>query len=376
MRFQFFIPTKIFFGRNSIELLPHIIAETKARSICLVTGKNILKKTGIVKRIRALLKGVTICVQSNVTENPTISQVKECLADIKNCKPDIVLAIGGGSVLDLAKAAALLARQPAKPEDYFFGKAAVVRAGYPVIAMPTTAGTSSEITPFSVITFPEKGTKITLNTTKLCPAYAVIDPLLGSSAPRQVIASSGIDVLSHAMEAFCNIQANPLTDRCAVEAMSIVFLYAEKAYAGHGAVQRKALEQMSLACIYAGFAFAHTKTTLSHAISYPLTTFFNVSHGLACGLSLAAFFQFTAPAIRSKMRLLEQALGVSGPAAVVKKINALMKGMGCKTRLREFNITQHDLKKIASYAHIPQKLKNMPRPISKNQLQQLLLKIY
>lgn len=371
-QFRHYIPTDVYFGRGIINELPDIVRTMRPKRLLIVTGRNIYAKTRIISSITKKLKGYRIKICADVTSNPDIEQVEMVIGVIRRFRADAVIGIGGGSVLDLAKASARLWRVTGNIRRYFLKARIIKDPGLPMIAIPTTAGTSSEVTPFSVITFPEKQTKITLHDEQSYPCIAVVDPDLMLTAPGHVIASSGLDVLSHAFEAFWNKRSTPITDLYAVRSIQLVFAHLKNAFAGPRPVRIVALEKMALAALCAGYAFSQTKTTGPHAISYPLTTLFGIPHGLACSLTLAEFFQYNARSLKPKMHLLKDAVHDDRPARIAGKIKRLMRSVGCKTRLRDYGITVKDIPVILKQAYLPEKFKGNPRTITRHCLKRII----
>ncbi|MFH1379107.1 MAG: iron-containing alcohol dehydrogenase [bacterium] len=375
MNFTHYVPTKIYFGTGISRQISDIIRQLPVKNIFIVTGTNIRSKTPILHGIIKQLRGYRLSIFSEVVSNPDIYQVAQCMRRIVQTKAQCVIGLGGGSVLDLAKAAALLISNPGRPEEYFLSGKEIHHTGLPVVAIPTTAGTSSEITPFSVITFPERKSKITLNHNLLYPVYALVDPLLCIYAPRMVSASSGLDVLSHAFEAYWNKRSTPFTDLYAVEAIRIVFKKLVTACKGIGKKRSHAVEQMCLAALYAGFSFSQTKTTGPHAVSYPLTTLFGIPHGLACSLTLAEFYRFNMRALMNKNKSLMQPVNAKTPRAIARSITRLISDVGFKTKLRDYGITKSNIPAIIRHAYLPAKFKHNPCRINRQNLRSIITNI-
>jgi len=362
------MPTEIYFGNGSFGELGSIIGNKER--ILLVTGRSFLKKTGRLNKILKLLKGKEVKVFDGVYENPDVELIESGIKMIRAFGPDLIVAVGGGSVLDSAKAIALLSKNKGSVISFLDRKTKIAKKGIDVVAIPTTAGSSSEITSFSVITVRERGIKITLSHEYLYPVSAVIDPEILSSLSKEQIANSGIDVLCHAVESYWNVNHNPVSDIFALESIDLVFKSLKPFY--RSPFSKTAAYGMAAASMFAGLAFSNTRTTACHSISYPLTTIFNVPHGQACAVTLPGMLIYNASAVPERIKQICKAAGAKDPKAAALKIKRLMKDIGLKTGLRDLGIEQKDLETIIDKGFTPERMVNNPKKITARDLSNIL----
>jgi alcohol dehydrogenase len=280
MSFDFHLPTKILFGRGRIkELGTHLPAGIDKYYI--VTDGTIARKTPILERVVNALPAKEVEVFDRVEENPAIETVEEAGREAREFGAGLVIGLGGGSPMDTAKGAALLAADP-QPLRSILGGRLPVRPPLPVIAIPTTAGTGSEATPYAVFTDRAAGQKIGYGHPDLFPAAALVDPELTYSMPVPVVIDTGLDVLAHAVEAYLSTVSFPLNDALALHSVEIVLEELSRA----AKKEPEAMDRMASAATIAGAAIAHASTILPHIMGYPLTVHHGVSHGRASAVML------------------------------------------------------------------------------------------
>ncbi|MDR1465939.1 MAG: iron-containing alcohol dehydrogenase [Oscillospiraceae bacterium] len=312
------LPTQVIFGAGTRLRLPEFLSDRRA---VLVRSKS-----------AGEIPGDFAAVFSGVRPNPTTENVRACAALIRDAGAETVVALGGGSVLDCAKAAA---------------------DGLPLIALPTTAGTGSEVTGISVLSDEAAGTKFPLSSPAFFPLLAIVDPELTYSVPRRVAAESGLDALSHALEALWSVQRGPASDALALRAARLILDHAEAACAG----DRSARNAMSEGSLLAGLAFSQAKTAGSHACSFSLTVRYGLSHGAACAFTLAAFARLNGVDPHAK------ALGFPDAAALAAEIDRLKAALGLPLTLAQAGIPPADLPSLAAECVLPANMKNNPVPM-------------
>lgn len=347
MSWEFQLPTKIIFGRGSLSKLGENVDVSK---VLLVTGRGGFREEA-VRRIRKQLPNVEIAVYNGVEPNPTWRSVDEGAKVVEERGCGLVVALGGGSVIDAAKMMAYVAVAGGSAYEYIFGGGRIDRRGLPVIAIPTTAGTGSEVTPFAVISDKEKKLKLPVRSRFLFPKVALVDPELTLSMPKELTASTGADALAHSLEALWSKDAQPISDYLALRAVKIIFENLRKACEQPQDVEAR--EQMSLASLLGGIAISNIGTGPSHAISYPLTVHFNVPHGEACALTLPEVMEFNA----LKSEKINRITQLYGP----EKLRELFKEVGLRTRLSEFGVRESDIPLIADGVVRSTLEKNMAR---------------
>jgi len=276
----------------------------------LIVSDGFLRQQGLVGRVADLLRaeGVEAGVFTDTVPDPTTASIDLGLAALKGADYDSLIGLGGGSPQDTAKIMAIMHVHGGVVRDYKV-PAVANRAGLPVIAVPTTAGTGSEVTRFSIITDSESDEKMLCAGPAFVPAAAVVDYELTLSKPLRLTADTGIDSLTHAIEAFVSRRANPLSDTFALAAMKIIFANIRRVCAEPG--DREAREQMMLGSMLAGHAFTNASVALVHGMSRPIGAFFHVSHGLSNAMLLPRVTRFSAPAAETRYAVCARTMGVA-----------------------------------------------------------------
>lgn len=339
MNWEFNLPVRLVFGIGKRHDLNRYIDEIGGRCGVLVCGKS-FAKNGIAEEFVKQSNGRIRAVFSDIRPNPTTDNVDSCVRLIREIKADFAVALGGGSPMDCCKAACAIAGGNDFIRSYHSGgKPVSAKEAIPMIAFSTTSGTASEVTNISVLTDVEKNLKNPMNDPAMYPKIAVIDPELTLSVPKQVTASTGLDVLSHAVESYWSTLNQPVCTACSVYSAKLVFEWLEKAY--NEPDNLEAREKMAEASIVAGVAFSHPRTTGSHACSFPLTNIYGVPHGEACAFTLDYFIRFNADYADRDGRItaLAKACGFNSPYAMADEISAMKERMGMKARLSEIGCT-------------------------------------
>ena len=275
-------------GKNALQTAAvHI---RKAGKKALIVTDPTMVKVGNVKRITDLLNSLTIsyAVFDGVTGEPTDKMVAEGKKVYLDNKCDFLIALGGGSPIDTMKAIGAMITNPGVITDYL-GKT-IPNAGPTTIAVPTTAGTGSEATQFTIITDTKRDIKMLLKGEKIIPSMAIIDYRFSMTAPANVTAATGIDALCHAIESYTSRKAQPISDLFAMEAVKKIFYYLPRAFAN--GKDEEAREAMSLAALEAGIAFNNASVTIVHGMSRPIGALFHVPHGLSNAMLLPNCLSF------------------------------------------------------------------------------------
>lgn len=344
-----FLSPRIIFGLNSIEKIGELLNEIGARNYFLVSDE-VLKNIGIVDKVLKNLSDLNGDVFIVKPREPYIEDAEEIADKARKGSYEVVVGIGGGSVLDLAKTAAM-ARKNLKPIPEYLGRNKVKNKGVPMILIPTTSGTGSEVSQAIVLSEPD-GVKVAIWDPKVLPDVALVDPVLTSSMPPKVTASSGLDALSHAIEALMSKHANPITDGLAVEAIRLIFKYLPGAFVNGQSMEAR--YNMSLAALMAGLAFSNSSLTAGHAISYTYSHKYRVPHGIACGLALPYIMIYNTPAIMDKFILIAKAIGeraenpFDATERVVRRVLDLIKMVKMPTTLKEIGVAEGELSEFVN----------------------------
>jgi len=363
--FSYYLPTRIIFGTGQLENLAQHIEDNlpTKQKILLVTGRHSLKKTGTTDRLLKILKDFTVILFDKVSPNPTSQAVNEGIEKFKKHQCDLIIGVGGGSVLDTAKAIAILTNNAGTLEDYQKGKKPE-NDPQDFIAVPTTAGTSSEMTIWSVITNLEgqyKNSKKSFSDEKMYPAFALIDPQLTYTLPKDQTASTGLDALAHAVEGYWSKRNNPLSNIYALEAIKLVISNLPKAL--EQPTDQKARENMSFAALLAGLAFSNSRTNSPHKISYPLTSHYNLPHGAACAITIPYFLQYIGQHKPEAVEGITQCLGLKDHTETANFLKSFIKKVGMPNCLSDLGIDEGDLPFIAKNSYVPIEKQADPHPI-------------
>lgn len=288
MACKFMMPSSIYIGENALwEAMPQLCR--LGHKACIVTGKSMINQGYVEQLIHSLKKnGMEAVVFSGIIGEPTDSMIMQGLALYKQEKCDCLIGFGGGSPLDAAKAIGVMAVSPGKLSDYN-GREIEVRLP-PMAAIPTTAGTGSEATRFAVISDTENNIKMLLKGDVLLPSMAVVDSVFSMKTPPQVTAATGLDALTHAVEAYISVKAMPLTDAYAVSAVKRIVEWLPEAF--YNGENKKAKEEMAAAALEAGICINNSSVTIVHGMSRPIGALFHVPHGISNAMLLVKCLEF------------------------------------------------------------------------------------
>lgn len=378
---------QLLFGRGATAQLGDLAARMRLRRVLVVTDKSLIA-AGLLKSVQEPLTaaGIETEVFDGGEPEPTLDLAERCIAQGRAFKPDGLLGLGGGSNMDLAKIAALVLTHGGGARDYV-GDDRVPGPVLPLICVPTTSGTGSEVTAASVLTDTANQIKVGVLSNYLRPRLAVVDPVLTVSCPRKVTADSGIDVLTHAIEAYTAVDneqfslpagersvyqgRHPLGDCLAEKAIELVGRHLVRAV--EQPEDLEAREGMALGATVAGLAFSNVGVALVHAMEYPVGGATHCSHGAGNGLLLPFVMRFNLPArvpqfARIAQLLGEDASGLSEQEAAERSIVAverLKAAIGIPERLRDLGVTREQLPLFAEKAlGIKRILRVNPRPVS------------
>jgi phosphonate metabolism-associated iron-containing alcohol dehydrogenase len=364
------LPTKIVFGTGSINKVPEIVSPFSPEKIILVTGSQSMKKFGFCDKILERLKTHRIVVYDGVSHNPTSTDIEEGARFLRKEKCDLVIGLGGGSVIDFAKAAAVFSKNLISVSDYLSGKIEIANVGIPVIAIPTTAGTGSEVTQYASIIQRDAKKKISLTHEFLRPTVAMLDPSLTLTMPAFIAATTGLDALSQCIEAYWSKNHTPISDVFALKGLKLILKSLVETFDSPDKIDSKS--DMLLGSLFSGLAISVAKTTIVHSVSYPLTVHFGVPHGLACSLTLPSFIRYNSMTDEGRILNMVNAVGFDTIEDFSVKIKDMINKLKLPTKLSEVGIGRGNIELIVEEGFRPDRAANNPREVTTDNLREIL----
>jgi len=344
-KFNYYMPVKVYFEADASKKIGRYIT---AKNVLIISDPFLYRK-GTAESIGKSLKSQDIIYFFDIEPNPTCESVDAAAKMARAKKVDCVIGLGGGSALDVAKAAACLTTNEGSIYDYYSGgEKTLAPRKTKLICIPTTAGTGSEVTNVGVFTNQKTGIKMPMVNNEFWPDIAVVDYKLTFTLPPAVTASTGMDAFCHAIEAYWNRESVDICDVLAMEAMKLIMENIELAYEEQE--NEAARMNMMKASLLAGIAFSQTRTTGIHAVSFPLTSEFHVNHGTACAVTLPAFIKKSREQASEKMQALAKYLGCGGIDALSGVIEKLMTKINLPIRLHQLGVASSDLEYITKEA--------------------------
>lgn len=379
---RFTIPRDLYFGDNAIEHLKSV----KGTKAMLVIGSQRLIKDGTVPKIQELLKEANIetSVFSGIENDPSVETVMKGVNAMNEFNPDLIVGIGGGSPIDAAKAMWIFYEYP----NFTFEEAAKpfnlpeLRQKAKFIAIPTTSGTGSEVTSFSVITDEKTGIKYPIADYNITPDVAIVDTNLVKSMTPNLVANTGMDALVHAFEAYVSTVRNPITDALAMKSIEMTVDNLVNSYKG----DEKARKEMHIAQNLAGMAFSNAILGIVHSMSHKTGKIFNIPHGLANAIYLPYAIQFNAKTAGETYADIARRLGLKGNTtaelvqSLIQMVKDLRVAMNMPSTLKEFGISEEEFKsnldKISEGAVADACTGTNPREISVAEMKKLFEAVY
>lgn len=382
---KFLIPSSIIYGPGSIESIGDLVLGLNVKKVLIVTDK-IMVQLGNVETVAAALKkkGIGYEVYDEVATEPTIAYVEAGLKVYKEGGCEALVAVGGGSPIDTAKAISVMSTNGGSIRDYK-GMDKLTKCGAPIVAVPTTSGTGSEATRIAVITDEENDVKMMMGSNYMLPVAAIGDPLLTLAKPQGLTSATGIDALTHAIEAYVSVKHNPMSDLFALSAIELISANLRMAWSNGNNVEARA--NMMLGSLHGGIAFSNSSVALVHGMARPLGAVFNVPHGVSNAVLLKEVMEFSIPGNPVRYARIAEAMGenVTGLSVMdaaylaVKAVDRLiidikvpsLKGLGID-RDKLINISE----KMAVDAIDSGSPGNNPRIATKQEIVELYKKVY
>jgi alcohol dehydrogenase len=364
-------PTRVFYGWGAAEQAGERLRESRVSRALIVSDPGV-EAAGLVARVARTIQaaGIETASFTGVQPNPTVANVEAATAVWHEQRCDGIVGLGGGSAMDAAKGVGIVAANGGNVADYT-GREQVPSDLPPLLCIPTTCGTGSEVTFNAVITDEARHVKLPYVSRRLAPKVALVDPEFVVSAPPHIIASTAADALAHAIECYINTASDPLIDALTIASIRMIGRNLAPAVKDRN---RDAIAQLSLASTMAGIAFNMNANAVVHAASTPVTARHDVPHGVANAIFLPAGLRFCIPAVPERIAEIGEALGADSigmtPAesaeAAVERLRALFADVGIPATLTEFgvDVSTMDLEQLAADAMKSRSIPLNPRPVT------------
>ena len=364
------MPHAVYGGENAMDNITAIIKARGAKKVAMFTDKGI-EGAGLFALPEEAVKasGAEYYVLDELPPEPSYMAVQKLVDEFKTSGADLIVACGGGSVMDAAKLASVLVT-----DDYgvkeLLDNPGMAQKCVPIVLIPTTAGTGAEVTPNAIVAVPEKELKVGIVNENMIADYVILDARMIKNLPRKIAAATGVDALAHCIECFTSNKANPFSDLYALEGLDLILNNIEKACDDPDAMAEK--NRMQIAAYYGGLAITASGTTAVHALSYPLGGKYHIAHGVSNAILLAPVMRFNEPACRERLAeaydrcLRGDAKTVEEKsAAVIAKLEGIVKHLDIPTSLTEFGVPREDLEAlVASGMEVTRLLVNNMREVT------------
>ena len=383
--FKFMMPSAIYFGNDSSKKIADVVSSFGVSKILIVTGK-VIRNIGILEPIEKALKSISkfFIVYDGIEQEPITDYVEIGLEIYRKNKCELVIGLGGGSPLDVAKAISAMSANEGKISDYK-GIDKLQKRGAPIIAIPTTAGTGSEVTRYAAIIDSATRVKMLITSPHIIPDVAIVDPVLTISCPKGLTAATGIDALTHAIEAYVSVKANPLSDMFALQAVSLLASNLRTAWANGNNL--KSREKVMIGAMYAGIAFCNSSVALVHGMSRPIGANFHIAHGISNATILGTVMDFSYIGNVARYADLAEAMGneihglseIEGARTAVDSVKELIADLEIPT-LRGLGLDKKKLEalaqKMAEDAIASGSPGNNPRIATREEIAKLYMEAY
>jgi alcohol dehydrogenase class IV len=369
--YQIMVPQIIRFGPGVLNTLSNEVKKLGAKEVLIVTGPRVYQ-SGLIQPIKEQLSKamVSVDIYSEAEPEPSLSGLNSAAKELKKSNYDVIVGVGGGSSIDTAKGLSVLLTHGGDAQDYI-GTDKIPGPGVAVIAIPTTAGTGSEVTNIAIFSDLEKELKLGMVSVYLLAKVALVDPILTYGCPRGVTAASGIDALVHTVECYTSLKANNFTDALAVKAMQLISS-SLRTVVSDGS-NEDARNSMAEGALLAGIAFGNSGVAAVHALAYSLGARFHVSHGVANGLLLPYVMECNLSADLAKYTRIAEILGgqtkgltpLEAATLGIKAIKKLVQDIGIPYRLRDLKVPREALGGMATATmDVTRLLANNPKTLT------------
>ncbi|MDH6363675.1 alcohol dehydrogenase class IV [Enterococcus sp. PF1-24] len=376
------MPKNIRAGEHAIEQLSEILNE-EIKKIVIFTDKGLMN-AGLVDLPIEIIEqaGIAYTILSDIPAEPNYHEAQATIDAFKKEEADLVIAIGGGSVMDVAKLASILATDEYTVKD-LLDNPLLAKKQVPSLMIPSTAGTGAEATPNAIVGVPEKDLKIGIVNPEMIADFVLIDGRMIRNIPKPIAAATGVDALCHAIECFTSAKANPISDTFALEALDLIMNNIVEACTQPEALEAK--RNMLLGSFYAGVAITASGTTAVHALSYPLGGKYHIAHGVSNAILLTPVMKFNEPTIKDLLAVAYDRVIKDGnktlsenekSSYMIKQLDEIVKVLEIPTSLKTFNVPKEDLEGlVAAGMEVTRLLVNNKREVTPEDARNIYLQI-
>lgn len=379
------MPHAVYGGKNAMENITTILKNNDVKRVAMFTDKGIIN-AGLFTLPEEAVK-VTGCdyyVLDDLPTEPSYMDVQKLVDQFKESDADMIIACGGGSVMDTAKLASVLMTKEYGVKE-LLDEPGRAKKYVPSILIPTTAGTGAEVTPNAIVAVPEKELKVGIVNDNMIADYVILDARMIKKLPRSIAAATGVDALAHCIECFTSNKANPFSDLYALEGLDLILNNIEKACDDPEAMEEKS--RMQIAAYYGGLAITASGTTAIHALSYPLGGKYHIAHGISNAILLAPVMRFNEPACQERFAIVydrccrdevKTCKTVAEKSAwVINRMEYIVKYLDIPTSLKEFSVPETDLDGLVEAGmQVQRLLVNNPRPVTAEDAHSLYKEIF
>lgn len=357
------MPHAVYGGENAMDMITEILKQNGSKKVAMFTDKSLVS-LGLFDLPKAAVEaaGVEYFVLDDLKPEPSYQEVQKLVDEFKVSDADMIVACGGGSVMDAAKLASVLVTDEYGVKE-LLEEPGLAKKCVPLIMIPTTAGTGAEVTPNAIVAVPEKEVKIGIVNQYMIADYVILDARMIKNLPRSIAAATGVDALCHCIECFTCNKANPFSDTFALDGLDMIMTNIEDACNDPEAMEAKNL--MQIGAYYGGLAITASGTTAVHGLSYPLGGKYHIPHGISNAILLIPVFHFNEPAIRDRLALVydrvchEEKTATTDEeksAWVIRRMEEIVKNLDIPTDLSGFHVPVEDLEWLVSAGMEQQRL--------------------
>lgn len=376
MMFACKLPRAVYAGAGALDTLPALLASH--RKVAVFSDRGIEKAGGLQKPLAQIKQaGCEVFLLLDLPAEPTCDQAQETVDQYRRIDADALVAIGGGSVMDVAKLCSVLGSRHTVRD--LLADASLARHTVFSVMIPTTAGTGAEATPNSIVLVPEQETKVGIVSSEMLPDAVILDGEMLRGLPKHIAASTGVDALCHAIECFTSKKATPFSDLFALAALKLIFSSIESACLNSEDTQAKGA--MLLAAYYAGAAISCSGTTAVHALSYPLGGKYHIPHGVANAMMLMPVMRFNLDACRGDFERVYDALGMTGAQDkagwLLERMESLVRTLDIPTKATAYGVSPEEVEfLVAAGMNVQRLLVNNKRTVTTEDARKLYLELF